>query len=169
MIAKSLYASRDQPEKESKRERKKARKKERKKQGNQAFVETGPGPSLYFQRDFYTLTCTQKEMKDAKSYRVSPNITSVLSLSKPGFFFANLSHKQYCVHYLLALEACGHFMTNPLLIKVAQPKNLLSLKVFFLYISNLCYPQKMLNRVTFLKEQMCSELQQKKELISSKV
>ena len=87
MNAESLYAPRDQPEKESKRERKKARKKERKKQGNQAFVETGPGPSLYFQRDFYTLTCTQKEMKDAKSYRVSPNITSVLSLSKPGFFF----------------------------------------------------------------------------------
>ena len=26
-------------------------------------------------------------------------------------FSANLSHKQYCVHYLLALEACGHFMT----------------------------------------------------------
>ena len=23
----------------------------------------------------------------------------------------NLSHKQCCVHYLLALEACGHFMT----------------------------------------------------------
>ena len=26
-------------------------------------------------------------------------------------FSANLSHKQYCVHYLLALEACKHFMT----------------------------------------------------------
>ena len=110
MNAESLYAPRDQPEKESKRERKKARKKERKKQGNQAFVETGPGPSLYFQRDFYTLTCTQKEMKDAKSYRVSPNITSVLSLSKPGFFSAYPSHKQCCVYYLLALEACEHFM-----------------------------------------------------------
>ena len=35
----------------------------------------------------------------------------ILSLSKPGFFSANLSHKQYCVHYLLALEACEHFMT----------------------------------------------------------
>ena len=31
--------------------------------------------------------------------------------------FANLSHKQYCVHYLLALEACEHFMT--LLIKAS--------------------------------------------------
>ena len=26
-------------------------------------------------------------------------------------FSANLSQKQYCVHYLLALEACEHFMT----------------------------------------------------------
>ena len=58
---------------------------------------------------------------------------------------------------------------DPLLIKAAQPENLFSLEMFFLYISNLCQPQKMLNRVTFLKEQMCSELQQKKELISSKV
>ena len=26
-------------------------------------------------------------------------------------FSAYLSHKQCCVHYLLALAACGHFMT----------------------------------------------------------
>ena len=61
--------------------------------------------------------------------------------------FAYLSHKQCCVHYLLALEACGHFMTL-FLIKAAQPENLFSLEVFFLYISNLCQPQKVLNRVT---------------------
>ena len=42
MNAESLCAPRDQPEKESKREKK------RKTRGNQAFVETGPGPSLYF-------------------------------------------------------------------------------------------------------------------------
>ena len=34
------------------------------------------------------------------------------------------------------------------LIKAAQPENLFSLEVFFLYISNLCQPQKVLNRVT---------------------
>ena len=45
-------------------------------------------------------------------------------------FSANLSHKQYCVHYLLALEACEHFMT--LWIKAVRPENLFSLKVFFL-------------------------------------
>ena len=27
------------------------------------------------------------------------------------FFSAYLSDKQYCVHYILALEACEHFMT----------------------------------------------------------
>ena len=30
---------------------------------------------------------------------------------KTRIFSAHLSHKQCCVHYLLALEACGHFMT----------------------------------------------------------
>ena len=38
---------------------------------------------------------------------------------------------------------------DPFLIKVDQPENLFSLEVFFLYTSNLCQPQKVLNRVTF--------------------
>ena len=38
---------------------------------------------------------------------------------------------------------------DPFLIKAAQPENLFSLEVFFLYISNLCQPRKVLNRVTF--------------------
>ena len=38
---------------------------------------------------------------------------------------------------------------DPFLIKPAQPENLFSLEVFFLYISNLCQPQKVLNRLTF--------------------
>ena len=38
---------------------------------------------------------------------------------------------------------------DPLLIKAAQPENLFSLEVFFLYISNLLQPQKVSNRVTF--------------------
>ena len=63
------------------------------------------------------------------------------------FFFAYLSHKQCSVHYLLALEAVD--ILDPFLIKAAQPENLFSLEVFFLYISNPCQPQKVLNRVTF--------------------
>ena len=68
-------------------------------------------PITYFHKELLYLVFTLREMNDAKSYRVSPNITSVLSLLKPGFFSAYLSHKQCCVHYLLALEACEHFMT----------------------------------------------------------
>ena len=66
-----------------------------------------------------------------------------------------------------ALEACETFYDPPL-IKTAQPENLFSLKVFFLYISNLCQPQKVSNKVTFLTEQRCSNLQQRKNQLAQK-
>ena len=88
MNAGSLYAPRDQPEKESKRE--KERKKEKDKRGDQASL-VSEAHIFIFKRDFYTLTCTQREMKDVRSYRVSPNIPAVLSLSKPGFFLQTFS------------------------------------------------------------------------------
>ena len=53
------------------------------------------------------------------------------------------------------------------LIKVDQPENLFSLEVFFLYTSNLCQPQKVLNQVTFSWSK--GVVGYKKELISSKV
>ena len=86
-------------------------------------------------------------MKDAKSYRVSPNITSVLSLSKPGFFLHTFPQTMLCT----LSSGLGGLWTfyDPFLIKAAQPENLFSFEVFFLYISNLCQPQKVLNRVTF--------------------
>ena len=135
-------------------------------------------------------------MKDAKSYRVSPNITSVLSLSKPGFFlhtfpinnvyiifwpwrpvdilwpffliFFYFIFKLYITVLVLPnikmnppqVYMCSPSRTplpppspfhpsDPFLIKTTQPENLFSPEVFFLYISNLCQPQKVLNRVTF--------------------
>ena len=106
-------------------------------------------------------------MKDARSYRVSPNIPSVLPLSKPGFFFC----KPFPETMLCTLSSgLGGLWTfyDPLLIKAAQPENLLSLKAFFLYISNLCQPQKMLNKVTFLMEQRCSELQERKNQLAQR-
>ena len=48
------------------------------------------------------------------------------------------------------------------------PENLFSLEMFFLYISNLCQPQKMLNRVTFFMEQRCSELQERKNQLAQR-
>ena len=59
-----------------------------------------------------------------------------------------------------------HFKT--LLIKAAQPENLFSLEVFFLYMSNLCQPQKVSNKVTFFMEQRCSKLQQRKNQLAQK-
>ena len=86
MNAGSLYAPTDQPEKERERERMID-------MGRPSgFGKRGP-KALFFKRYFYTLPYTQREMKDARSYRVSPNIPAVLPLSKPGFFPANLSHK----------------------------------------------------------------------------
>ena len=86
-------------------------------------------------------------MKDAKSHRVSPNITSVLSLSKPGFFLPTFPKTMLCT----TSSGLGGLWTfyDPFVIKAAQPENFFSLEVFFLYISNLCKPQKVLNRVTF--------------------
>ena len=83
-------------------------------------------------------------MKDAKSYRVSPNITSVLSLSKPGFFLHTFPKTMLCT----TSSGLGGLWTfyDPFLIKADQPENLFSLKVFLLYFSQ---PQKVLNRVTF--------------------
>ena len=40
--------------------------------------------------------------------------------------------------------------------------------MFFLYISNLCQPQKVSNKVTFLTEQWCSKLQQRKNQLAQK-
>ena len=54
------------------------------------------------------------------------------------------------------------------LIKAAQTENLLSLEVFFLYISNLFQPQKVLNRVHSHKAKV-QWVTIKKEPISSKV
>ena len=55
---------------------------------------------------------------------------------------------------------------DPLLIKAAQPENLFSLEIFFLYISNLCQPQKVLNKLHFSGSK--GAVSYKKEPISSK-
>ena len=57
---------------------------------------------------------------------------------------------------------------DPFLIKVGQPENLFSLKVFFLYFSNQCHPQKVLNKVTCYGAKV-QWVTTKKELINSKV
>ena len=74
----------------------------------------------------------------------------LVSVLKPGFFFFLPFYKQgsYAIYIILWPGGLLTFY-EPFLIKVDQPENLFSLKVFFLYISSLCQPQKVLNRVTF--------------------
>ena len=105
-------------------------------------------------------------MKDAKSYRVSPNIPSILSLSKPGFFLQTFPIDNVVYIIFWPWRPVKHFKTL-LLMKAAQPEDLFSLEVFFLYISNPCQPQKVLNRVTFPGSK--GAVSYKKEPISSKV
>ena len=95
MNAGSLYAPRDQPEKEKEREREREKEREEKTRGNSCFDERGP-KALFFKRYFYTLPYTQREMKDARSYRVSPNIPAVLPLSKPGLFCIPFPQMMLC-------------------------------------------------------------------------
>ena len=64
---------------------------------------------------------------------------------------------------------------DPFLIKATQPENLFSLEVLFLYISNLCQPQKVLNRVTFSRSKGAvghnkekNQLAQRSDVVNSK-
>ena len=86
-------------------------------------------------------------MKDAKSYRVSPNIKSVYQ--NQDFFCIPFPQTMLCTLSSGLGEIGLWTFYDSFLIKAAQPENLLSLEVFFLYISNLCQPQKVLNRGTF--------------------
>ena len=60
------------------------------------------------------------------------------------FFSAYLSYKQesYVVYIIFWAWRPADILWPIFLIKAAQPENLFSLKVFFLYISNLCQPAK---------------------------
>ena len=46
-----------------------------------------------------------------QSHTESAQTLHLFCLFETRIFSAYLSHKHCCVHYLLALEACGHFMT----------------------------------------------------------
>ena len=155
MNAGSPHAPRDQPEKE--REPERERKKDRRKNtGWPSFCEA---QKLYFSKGTFIPCLIHRGKWKMQGHTVSPNIPAVLPLSKPGFFCIPFPQKMLCT----VSSGLGGLWTfyDPLLIKAAQPENLFSLQVSFLYISNLCQPQKMPNRVTFFTEQRCSELQER--------
>ena len=106
MNAESLCAPRDQPEKESKREREKERKKDT---GEPGFC--GTGPSLYFSGKLLYLDLYIEGNERCKVIQSQPKHYICFVFIKTRIFSPYLSHKECCVRYLLALEACEHFMT----------------------------------------------------------
>ena len=97
------------------------------------------------------------------------NIPSVLPLSKPGFFLHTFPINKGLLLCTLS-SGLGGLLTfyDPFLIKVDQPENLFSLEVFFLYTSNLCQPQKVLNRVTFSWSKGAVGYNKKKNLLAQR-
>ena len=90
-------------------------------------------------------------MKDTESCRVSSTLHQFDLHRDQDVFFAYLSiYKGLCVMHIIFWPRGLLTFYDLFLIKVGQPENLLSLKLFLLYFSNLCLPQKVLNIVTFL-------------------
>ena len=135
----SLYAPRDQPEKESER------------------VNDWHGETkllrwvrpLYF---IFNFTFIPQLVYRGK-WKMQGHTESAKTLQQ---FCPYRNQDFFCIPFLQMMlctvsSGLGGLWTfyDPLLINAAQPKNLFSLNVFFLCISNLCQPQKMPTRVTF--------------------
>ena len=87
-------------------------KKERKKNmGEPGFRGTNLGLSLYFSGKLLYLDLYIEGNERCKVIQSQPKYYICFVFVKTRIFSAYLSHKEYCVHYLLAFEACGHFMT----------------------------------------------------------
>ena len=140
MNAGSLYAPRDQPEKEREGER---------------MIDTGRpscfserGPIALFSKGLLYLDLYTEGNERCKVIQSQPKHYICFVFIKTRIFSAYLSYKQMLYTLSSGLGGLWTFY-DPLLIKAAQPENLFSLEMFFLYISNLCQPQKVSNKVTF--------------------
>ena len=105
MNAGSLYSPRDQPEKECKREKK------RKKENTGDQASSSEAHHFYFQKGLLYLYLYIEGNERSKVIQSQPKHYICFVFIKTRTFSAYLSHKQCFVHYLLALEACEHFMT----------------------------------------------------------
>ena len=129
-----------------------------------------PGPAggeeqwsaSYFQKELLYPDLYIEKNEMCKVMQSQPKHSSSFALIETRIFFCMPFHKQGS--YAMYIIFCpGGLLTfyDPFLIKVDQPENLFSLEVFFLYISNLCQPQKVLNNY-ILTEQRCSGSQQRR-------
>ena len=66
---------------------------------------------FYFQKGLLYLYLYIEGNERCKVIQSQPKYYICFVFIETRIFSAKLSHKQYCVHYLLALEACEHFMT----------------------------------------------------------
>ena len=109
MNAESPHAPRDQPEKEREREREreKEREREEKTRGDQASARP---KSFIFQKVLLYLALYIEGNERCKVIQ-SAQIFQQYCPYRNQDFSAYLFHKRCCVQYLLALEACEHFMT----------------------------------------------------------
>ena len=87
---------------EKKREKRKTR-------GDQAS--SSEAHCFHFQKGLLYLYLYIEGNERCKVIQSQPKHYICFVFIKTRIFSANLSHKQYCVHYLLALEACENFMT----------------------------------------------------------
>ena len=158
MNAGSLYAPRDQPEKEREGERMID-------MGRPScFGERGP-IALFLKGTFIPCLIHRGKWKMQGHTESAQTFQQFCPYWNQDFFCIPFPQMMLCT----VSSGLGGLWTyyDPLLIKAAQPENLFSLKVFFLYISNVCQPQKMPNRVTF--SQSKGTMSYKIEPISSKV
>ena len=116
--------------------------------GRPSFGERGP--QLYFQKELLHPNLYIEENERCRGMQSQPKHSSSFALIETRIFSYMPFHKQGSyVMYIIFWPGGLLTFYDPFLIKVDQSENLFSLEVFFLYISNLCQPQKVLNRVTF--------------------
>ena len=93
------------------RERKKERKREKKENTGWPSFFDERGPLFNFFKGTFYLNLYIEGTERCKVIQSQPKHYICFVIIKTRIFSAYLSHEQYCVHYLLALEACEYFMT----------------------------------------------------------
>ena len=92
-----------------KKESKREKREKRKTRGDQAS--SSEAHCFYFQKGLLYLYLYIEGNERCKLIQSQPKHYICFVFIETRIIFANLFQKQYCVHYLLALEACEHFMT----------------------------------------------------------
>ena len=156
MNAWSLYAPRDQPEKESKREKRKTR-------SDQAS--SSEAHCFYFQKGLLYLYLYIEGNERCKVIQSQPKHYSCFVFIETRIFLQTFPINN--IVYIIFWPWRPVNILWPSFDKGFSTRKLIFPWNFFFNISNLCQPQKVLNRVTFSRNK--GAVSYKKEPISSKV